>query len=240
MEGTNHRDRIQTGAGRDVVRARGGDDVIEVGDLYRTSRHEADTVWGGAGNDRISSTGGQERLSGGPGDDVIESGGGGNDVLLGGGGDDVFYASIGDTSGTQAWEGGSGTDSVQITSSLVNRRGAASTGTWNMATGALTFTLAHRIRLTVAGLERAVLATPGTAWSVTGTTGDDAVSGDANSTTSPVTFDGLAGDDTFRGTDGDDVFDGGPGNDHSYAMFGGDDTCISVETIDGADCEHVS
>jgi hypothetical protein len=55
-----------------------------------------------------------------------------------------------------------------------------------------------------------------------------------------TTFDGLAGDDTFRGSDYDDTFDGGPGQDHSLGMGDGDDTCVSVETIDGADCEHVS
>ena len=40
-------------------------------------------------------------------------------------------------------------------------------------------------------------------------------------------------------TSGDDLFDGGPGNDHAWGMFNGDDTCISVETIDD-DCEHIS
>jgi len=78
-----------------------------------------------------------------------------------------------------------------------------------------------------------------TSWTVTGTAGDDVVSADANQT-APTHFDGRAGDDSFRGTDGDDVFDGGPGDDHSIGMFGGDDTCVSVEIIDGSDCENVS
>jgi hypothetical protein len=57
-------------------------------------------------------------------------------------------------------------------------------------------------------------------WTVTGTAGDDVVSGETN-WTAPIRFDGLAGDDGFMGADGDD-------------------TCISVETIDGSDCEQVS
>jgi Ca2+-binding RTX toxin-like protein len=52
-------------------------------------------------------------------------------------------------------------------------------------------------------------------------------------------FKGLAGDDHFLGSHGNDVFDGGPGND-SANMWVGDDTCISVEVIDDASCDHVS
>jgi Ca2+-binding RTX toxin-like protein len=109
-----------------------------------------------------------------------------------------------------------------------------------MASGDLVFTLVDTTSLTVLHIERAVLAARATAWTVTGTPGDDSVFGDANSVSSPVIFDGLAGDDSFRGTDGDDVFDGGDGQDHSYGMFDGDDTCLRVEVIDGSDCEHVT
>jgi Ca2+-binding RTX toxin-like protein len=106
-----------------------------------------------------------------------------------------------------------------------------------MATGAMTLTLSHKIQLSVPYIDRAILVTPGTAWTVTGTSDADTLSGGSSSRTS---FNGLAGDDVFRGTDGDDVFNGGPGNDQSLGMFDGDDTCTSVETIDGSDCEHVS
>jgi hypothetical protein len=77
---------------------------------------------------------------------------------------------------------------------------------------------------------------------LTGRTARVGVSGRARSPTSPlsVSFDGLDGDDVFWGTSGDDLFNGGPGDDHSWGMFNGDDTCISVETIDGDDCEHIS
>ncbi|MGA8248568.1 MAG: calcium-binding protein [Nocardioides sp.] len=239
--GTNRRDRIYTGAGPDVVRARGGNDYIQVDPMSggpRGAGGDADRVWAGRGRDHIVSMRGQDHLSGGKGNDLIEAGNGGNDVILGGAGDDHIWAEIADTSGPQVWKGGRGTDTVQVNSDRINRSGAASTGVWNMSTGAMTFTLGHPISLVVP-IHRAVLATSGTAWTVTGGPGDDVLSGDPDST-SPVTFDGLAGDDTFRGTDGDDVFDGGPGTDHSLGMLGGDDTCISVEIIDGSDCEHVS
>jgi Ca2+-binding RTX toxin-like protein len=109
-----------------------------------------------------------------------------------------------------------------------------------MATGVMVVTFRDTIRLTVAHIDQVSLSTPRTAWTVTGTTGDDSVWGDTNSALSSVSLDGLDGDDVFEGTGGDDRFDGGPGNDHSWGMYGGDDTCISVEIIDGDDCEHVS
>jgi Ca2+-binding RTX toxin-like protein len=103
----------------------------------------------------------------------------------------------------------------------------------------MTLTFDQKIELTVSRINQAYLETPRTAWEVTGTKGDDQVSGDTVSDLSSVVFDALAGDDIFEGTSGDDLFDGGPGNDHAWGMFNGDDTCISVETIDD-DCEHVS
>jgi Ca2+-binding RTX toxin-like protein len=238
--GSSRRDRIDTGQGPDVVHAGKGRDQVQVDDTTPGRRSASDRVWGGDGDDRIGAVGGRDHLHGGPGEDWIEALGGGNDVLVGGSGDDHFYQEVSDTGGPQSINGGGGTDSLQINTDLVNDAGTTSTGTWDMTTGEMTLTLDHAIRLSVLHLDRAILATPGTAWTVTGTTGDDFVSGDANSTTSPLDFDGLAGNDLFRGTDGDDTFDGGPGDDHSLAMFAGDDTCVSVETIDGSDCENVS
>lgn len=239
VEGTSGRDTIATGAGRDVVRARGGNDVVVVDELGR--RHgAADRVWGGPGRDRIEAGGGEDLLSGGPGDDMIEAKRDGNDRLRGGPGNDVIFAQIQDSGGPQSFSGGRGTDSLQVGTDLLGRGAASWTGIWNMASGAMTLTSDHAVSLTVSGIDRAVLATRRTSWTVTGTSGDDSISGDTNSVSSPVSFRGLAGNDTFRGTDGDDVFDGGPGTDHSFGMFDGDDTCISVEIIDGSDCEHVS
>lgn len=200
---------------------------------------DTDQVWGGDGNDRITASHGEDRLLGGAGNDSIESLGASNDILLGGDGDDQFTAEIGNTAGPQNFDGGPGTNTLRLNTDAINPEAFASTGVWDMATGAMTFTNANTIALSASHFEGAILETFGTAWTVTGTAGDDVVSGNENQT-APTRFDGLTGDDSFTGTDGDDVFNGGPGDDHSFGMFLGDDTCTSVETIDLSDCENVS
>lgn len=239
VEGTARRDRIDTGAGPDVVRARGGADIVDMDRGPGAFGGDADRVWGGDGDDVLTSRRGQDQVSGGAGHDLIQAFGTGNDVLEGGDGNDAFFAQIGDTGGPQSIVGGHGSDGLQLDTDVINPSGADSSGTWQMSTGNLTYTLDHQISMTV-HIEGAVFVSPGTQWTITGTPGDDVVSGDSNITSSPLTFHGLAGDDLFSGTDGDDVFDGGLGQDRSFGMFGGDDTCISVETLDSADCEHVS
>jgi Ca2+-binding RTX toxin-like protein len=249
VEGSARRDRIDTGAGPDVVRARGGNDVVNVGTRSPSHRSVAH-VWGGDGNDRLTATGrarifgggGDDRLeggskgdhlSGGPGDDYLR---GGNNTVSGGAGDDSLTGLIGDAAD---FDGGPGSDYIQIDSTLESHHVTASSGTWNMATGKLGFTVEATITLSASRLERANLPGWGTEWTVTGTPGNDQVGGDTETPTS-VAFDGLGGADTFQGTEGDDRFDGGPGNDTALGMGAGDDTCISVETIDQPDCEHVS
>jgi Ca2+-binding RTX toxin-like protein len=239
VEGSRRGEQISTGAGRDVVRARGGRDYVDVDGAFGR-KGEADRVWGGSGDDQISAGGGEDRLSGGPGNDVLSAWGTGNDVLLGGPGRDSLYAEVNDSGGPQAFNGGGGLDFLQLGTQWVRRPGDTSTGTWDMGTGAMAVTFAEEISVAAPHLEQVWLNTPRTAWTITGTDGDDDVAGDTRSALSSVFFDALGGDDTFDGTGGDDTFDGGPGNDHSLAMGNGDDTCISVETIDGDDCEHVS
>lgn len=191
---------------------------------------------GGAGNDWIFSNHGQDRIDGGPGNDYVRAFGASNDVITDGTGDDLLWVEIGDTSGPQSYDGGPGTDAVQINTDTINPRGAASTATYNMVTGAMRFTLKDTTSLTVR-TEQALLATRATSWTVRGTPGNDTVTMDPDSGGS--TFYGLAGDDYFRGSSGDALFDGGPGND-SASMGPGDDSCISVENINPPDCEHVS
>jgi Ca2+-binding RTX toxin-like protein len=249
VDGSDHGDIIFTGAGPDVVHARGGDDTVDVG-VYPHPGTSRARVWGGAGDDFLIGTGRQVRIWGGPGKDRISAAGrgsrlfggpggddlGGANVMAGGPGDDHLTGLLGEGA---VFDGGPGRDWIQLDSTIEGHRFTPSTGTWDMSTGAVTFTIADTIRLSASNLEGANLSGWGTAWTVTGTQGDDDVRGDGN-TVSPVTFYGLGGDDTFSGSEGDDLFDGGPGNDHSYGMDLGDDTCISVETIDNGDCEHVS
>lgn len=238
VDGTGRRDRINTGPGPDVVRAGGGADLIVVDTVHRGVGGDADTVYGGDGNDRITAGLGDDRLSGGPGNDWIEDTGDGNDQLIGGQGDDHLYGEIGASDKPQSFNGGRGSDTLQLSSDGVNPQLAASTGDWNMATGAMTFTLGDReIKISAPYIDSAIFVTPGTAWTVAGTEDADSLSASASARAS---FDALGGDDTFRGSDGDDTFNGGAGYDHSLLMGDGDDTCISVEQIDGNDCEHVS
>jgi Ca2+-binding RTX toxin-like protein len=238
VEGTDRRDRINTGPGPDVVRARGGNDLVVVDTVHGGHGGDADQVWGGDGNDRITAGRGDDRLSGGPGNDWLEDMGNSNDQLIGGQGDDTLVGQIGKGANAQAFNGGRGSDTLELYSDAINPQLAASTGQWDMASGAMTFTLGDRtIDISAPYIDRAIFVTDGTSWNVTGTEEDDIVSGTA---TAQTTFDALGGDDTFRGSAGDDTFNGGPGQDHSLMMGDGDDTCISVEQIDGNDCEHVS
>jgi Ca2+-binding RTX toxin-like protein len=160
VQGSRGADLIETGPGPDVVRARGGHDTIVVDGRSRGAGRDADQVWAGDGDDRISASHGEDRLFGGAGNDSIESGGSSNDVIGGGGGRDVIWAEIGRTAGPQRIDGGRGTDSLQLNTDAINRRGAASTGVWHMTTGNMTFRLDHRISLSVR-VERAVLASRG-------------------------------------------------------------------------------
>lgn len=239
VTGSDGADRIYTGPGSDLVRAHGGADVVVVDDVHRGHGGYADRVWGGDGADRISAGRGPDRLSGGRGADSLEDMGNSNDVLLGGPGDDDLVGEIGDADEPQRFAGGAGFDTLDLYSDGINRRmNNDSTGSWDMATGAMTFTLGQTtVSLTAAGIERAIFGSWGTTWTVRGTPEADIFSGAG---TSASTFDGLAGDDTFRGSDGDDVFNGGAGEDRALLMGDGDDTCISVETLDTDDCEHVS
>jgi Ca2+-binding RTX toxin-like protein len=237
IEGTGRRDRINAGPGPDVVRGRGGADIIVVDTTHRGFGGDADQVWGGDGADRITAGRGDDRLSGGAGPDWIEDRGHSNDLLIGGPGDDTLTGEIGDTDKPQNFSGGRGVDTLELYSDAINGSEAASTGSWDMASGAMTFQLDRKITLSAPYINRGIFVTFGTAWTVSGTDGPDSLSASA---TAQTRFDGLAGDDVFLGSDGDDVFNGGPGLDHALRMGDGDDTCTSVERIDVADCEHVS
>ncbi|HET7529574.1 MAG TPA: calcium-binding protein [Mycobacteriales bacterium] len=238
VDGTDHRDLIETGPGPDVVRARGGNDDIVVDNVHRGPGSNDDRVSGGDGNDRITAGLGEDRLSGGAGNDWIEDLGASNDVLVGGPGDDMLMSEIWDTpDAPQVFNGGRGIDTVQLNTENIDNNQAPATGTWDMATGAMTYNLDHEIDLSAVYIDRIIFDAGGSSWTITGTNAADGVFASATAQTS---FDALGGDDQFRGSDGNDTFNGGDGQDHSFLMGDGDDTCISVEQIDGNDCEHVS
>ncbi|MGY2063912.1 ExeM/NucH family extracellular endonuclease [Blastococcus sp. SYSU DS0619] len=78
--GTEGKDVLSGGNGRDVIMGLGGNDEIR-------GRNGEDVICGGAGNDRLAGENGEDVLSGGFGDDVLY-GGNGDDVLVGGPGTD--------------------------------------------------------------------------------------------------------------------------------------------------------
>jgi Ca2+-binding RTX toxin-like protein len=71
---------------KDIVYGGAGDDTITTGD-------DADTIFGGSGNDSINGGIDADSIDGGEGDDTIV-GGEGSDVIDGGAGDDLIYAAL--------------------------------------------------------------------------------------------------------------------------------------------------
>jgi Ca2+-binding RTX toxin-like protein len=237
LQGGPRRDLLSGGRGPDRLLGEGGNDRILTDPA--SGGATADVALGGDGNDQISAAGGADLLRGGPGADIIDDLGRAAARMYGGSGADMLVTQLADTPGvTQVVDGGPGTrDLVDVHTQVINPTGRTSTATWNLATGRLVFTLDHPVTATVAHVERVDLSAWGTVWSIQGTIADDDVSASGSWGT---TFDGFRGDDTFWGSAYDDTFDGGPGSDHSLGMGAGTDTCISVEVIDGGDCEIVT
>lgn len=135
-----------------------------------------DKIYGGDGNDVLFAKGGNDYVSGGKGNDVL-SGDEGSNLLYGNSGNDTFYADAGD----DKIYGGSGFDTLD----------------YSLASGAIVADLSKK--------------------SVTGaTTGNDTIS-------SIDKIIGTNFDDTFKGATGKDIIDGGAGND-TLRGIAGDDT----------------
>lgn len=239
LRGSARRDLLSGQRGSDTIDGRGGNDFIFGDASTPGGKGSADVIDGGYGADEIYTETGVDTVRGGPGPDILGDLTGKPDALLGGRGDDQIIANIA-APGTrdQVLGGGPGRDELDLFSNTVNPIADAASGEWDMRTGDLTFAVAQPISITASSFEDADLSTFGATWSVTGTSGPDSVS---IGSTNGGEFDGLGGNDTFLGSGSDDTFNGGPGNaDHSLAMGVGTDTCISVEIIDGADCEIVT
>lgn len=112
-------DRIELGAGEDLVIDFGGDNVVRVGpdnDFVYTSLEFAgdDEIDGGAGNDTLVSGGGDDDIQGGDGNDQIDAGAG-DDVIDGGTGDDGILPGA----GSDIIRGNAGQDQILLTSDNV-------------------------------------------------------------------------------------------------------------------------
>ncbi len=103
--GNFNRNRLDGGAGDDVIDGRGGNDTLigRAGDDMLTGGTGADRLVGGADNDTLNGGEGRDRLEGGSGDDVLFGGtdvdrligGDGNDQLTGGEGTDFLFGGAG-------------------------------------------------------------------------------------------------------------------------------------------------
>ncbi len=183
-------------------------------------------LFGGAGNDAISSGSGNDLLFGQAGNDVLLGkggndllfGGAGNDTLTGGDGDDQMFGEGGDDrmiwnpgDDSDLMEGGDGTDTAEI----------------NGGNGGETFSVtANGSRVRFDRLDPAPFSVD------IGTTeklvvnmngGDDHFSATGNlASLISLTVDGGAGNDTIRGSNGADTLLGGDGNDFIDGQQGND------------------
>ena len=228
ITGSDRADEIHGGAGRDALYGRAGADRLFDG-------RGNDVSWGGAGRDEVTGGTGRDELHGGPGRDVVSDAERGANRLFGSRGDDLVIAQLSAQRGS-VYDGGSGSDDLSLSSFFVNPGGAGSTGTWNMASGALTFAGRVSASARAVGIEDVDLSTVGTRWTITGTPGPDTL--DAL-LTSGTRFDARGGDDVFQGSPFDDQFLGGGGTDRSPDMGDGADRCVSVEVVPSS-CESVS
>jgi Ca2+-binding RTX toxin-like protein len=232
-------DLIDGNGGGDAIYGNGGNDQILGDGLTASANGDGDLITGGGGNDTIVTSFGADYVDGGPGDDHITDLTGEPDTLVGGPGDDQILTELAAPQGTtnQDLAGGDGVDKLGLLADVINPNQGNAVGTWDMATGVLTYTVASEVDVTAAGFENASLGTYGATWTVDGTTGDDTLN---VAVTNGATFNGLDGNDTFTGSLGNDTFDGGPGTDEAITMSAGVDTCISVEVIDTPNCENVT
>lgn len=232
------------------VFGKGGDDTITFneanGALPRGS------LFGGAGNDTLTSGSGNDTLFGQAGNDTLLGKGGidllfggkGNDTLTGGDGDDQAFGEAGDDrmiwnpgDDTDLNEGGQGIDTAEV----------------NGGNGAESFTVTPngtRVRfdriepapfsLDIGTTENLIVNANGGNDSFTATNG--------LATLIQIAVDGGTGNDTLQGGDGidrlsggdgDDVVSGGAGNDLAF-LGAGDDTFIwnpgdGSDTVEGQD-----
>lgn len=109
-------DQIYSAAGNDLVYAGSGNDLVYAGDgndiVYAGSDH--DIVYGGKGADKLYGETGNDTLYGEAGNDSIDGGAGSDFVYLGGDNDIGVYR-VGENQGyIDYYEGGSGTDVLEI------------------------------------------------------------------------------------------------------------------------------
>ena len=218
--GTPQRDVVVARAGNDVVRSRGGGDVVcgGAGDdrIVDGRGGRRDQLFGGPGDDRLTSTGHSAFFSGGAGTDVLTVAGTGETLLdLTADGDQVRTRTQRTRRLVVLLTYGSipGPIEVDLAAGTVRRAGAAT------------------------GDEITHVSRPPREMVVGGTAGNDRMSGRNGR---DFLF-GFRGNDNLTGRGGPDVLDGGPGDDvldggkgtDSASGGKGTDTCTNAENLTG-------
>jgi Ca2+-binding RTX toxin-like protein len=203
-----HDIEVQVSDGIDVTTQTFTINVTDVNPEIVTGTAAGDTIWGGAGADRIDGAGG---------DDVLR-GGAGADRLNGGAGNDTIQATEGDGAGDR-YDGGAGIDTIDF--SLTDASATLNLGTRLVGS---TDTGTDRI----AGFEN-VIGSQGND-TITGTAGINVLDGQGGNDTingggGADTLLGGAGNDTLNGGAGNDIVDGGAGDD-TIDVSSGNDTIV--------------
>lgn len=178
---------------------------------------EVGTFHGGDGADRITGGPGNDHIFGDGGNDLVLRGELGNDDVHGGDGDDK----LGDWNYADP-------DAVDAGNDTYNGDAGADWLSYNGETNGVNVTLDGQANDGQPGEADNVASD---VEQVTGTTGNDTMTGDDG----PNTFNGIAGNDTLIGGGGADTLDGGDGNDNLQGGAGADQLIGNRDddTIDG-------
>ena len=119
LSGNNDVDVLYGGDGNDNLSGGNGDDTLYGGkdNDYQYGDHGADKLYGGVGDDYLDGGRGNDTIYGGPGNDTL-IGGDESDTAYGEDGDDIYRFTHVAT--TDVFDGGNGTDTVQVPSSQLN------------------------------------------------------------------------------------------------------------------------
>ena len=112
----NGNDTVTAGNGANHITVGDGTDNITVGNGSNTivAGSGADTIHAGNGGNSISAGAGNDVITSGTGNDII-NGGGGNDHISAGGGNDIVTYNMSESLGTtDVYDGGKGTDTLQL------------------------------------------------------------------------------------------------------------------------------
>ncbi|TWA77095.1 hemolysin type calcium-binding protein [Azospirillum brasilense] len=154
LESGNGNDTVHGGAGNDQIFGRADDDMLygDDGDDLLVGGGGKDSLMGGAGNDTLIGDWDADTMIGGDGDDVFYSGEHGTmdeaDVIQGGAGNDTFIIAAQGDAGTVSYDGGTGTDTLRISSDdVTDPEGKITTATPQIDLSGMTLTSVENLDL---------------------------------------------------------------------------------------------